>query len=129
MKSVNSVQHCGRTNFKWSVMGYVREKERERQNKEESNRGGKRDLGIITNRVSRTEEKSVGERKKERQSEIPTERKKERMKERMQERENVLKLNDRESEIRKGRLCDKNREGERVKEESFRRKESKRSTG
>ena len=71
----------------------------------------------------------VGERKKERQSEIPTERKKERMKERMQERENVLKLNDRESEIRKGRLCDKNREGERVKEESFRRKESKRSTG
>ena len=96
-------------------MGYVREKERERYNKEESKRGGKRDWGIITNtvdcRVSRTEEKSEGERKKEGKIKRNTNRKYERMKGGMQERENVLKKREKE---RKGYFVIKiNRERER----------------
>ena len=71
---------------------------------EESKRGGKRDWGIITNtvdcRVSRTEEKSEGERKKEGKIMRNTNRKYERMKEGLQERENVLKK-------REKRFCEK----------------------
>ena len=63
---------------------------------EESKRGGKRDWGIITNRVSRTEEKSEGERKMEGKIKRNTNRKYERMKEVMQERENVLKKREKE---------------------------------